>query len=57
MYVKCQKLHATKDFFTNNMPEDDRCIRNLHEQFASAADLQELCALTVDKKKYIVLLY
>lgn len=44
-------------FFTNNVPGDDRCICNLHEQFASAADLQELFALTVDKKKYIALLY
>jgi len=32
-------------------------IYNLHEQFASAADPQELFALTVHKKKHIALLY
>lgn len=39
------------------MAEHDKCSCNLHEQFASAVDLQELFALTVDKKKDIALLY
>lgn len=32
-------------------------MHNIYEQFASGVDLQELFALTVDKKKDIALLY
>ena len=60
-YWSAKNYMQAKNIFTNNMPEDDIYIYiyiyNLHEQFASAVDLQELFALTVYKKKQIALLY